>query len=1180
MQIKEMFEKNIERQIKGVIKVGQKDDSNIYQELNEYVVTREIRQHMAKFYNNYQKGIDGNTDKMGVWISGFFGSGKSHFLKILSYLLENKDIQDKKAVNYLDEQIQDNLLFSEMKRISNTPTEVILFNIDSKSEINGKSKEDAILKVFKKVFNEHRGFYGGNFGIADMEIYLTNEGVYDTFKEEFKKIKGDDWENRRRTFRFDADAVIGALTKATGMTEETAREWFKNGSNKYELSIEGFSKEVKEYIDSKGENFHLIFLVDEVGQYIGDNTKLMVNLQTMTEDLGTACNGKAWVMVTAQESIDEMSKNIKGDDFSKIQGRFDTRLSLSSISVDEVIQKRILDKKDFARKKLEQIYFEKSAILNNLITFKEATADFKNYSDEKEFAQVYPFIPYQFKLLQNVFEQVRKHGSSGKHLSEGERSMLSAFKESVLSIKDKEEGALVPFHAFYETIKEFLNPAILRVIDNAYNNPKLKNDKLNINVLKVLFMIKYIKEMDANIDNIATLMVTHIDEDKLQLKQEIAKTLDLLIGETLIQKNGESYIFLTDDEQDINREIKQIHPEEGILKKELRESVFGEFYDDKKYRYSKQYDFNFNRNMDEKSFGNQTANIGINVLSHLSDYHDSGDSKLMFLSASKDEVVVRLSENYNYLDELEEAIKIEEYSKRKNVSRMSESIQNIINAKRAESRIRKKRAKEALREALKDATFYINGEKVNILGSSVKEKINNALKVQIQTVYTKLAYIDEFINGPEDLGYLLKDEQQTDFIDGEKERNSFAVKEVLEYINMQDNINKQIRVKLIIDRFTDKPYGWNSVDVSGVIAILLKNQKIKLRYKNENVDINTKGIITLLTKPSETDSVIVIKRVKVDAKLINIVKNICRELWNKSDIASDEDELAKNLKNLIFEQIAEIKSYIIKYENHKYPGKSLLDKGLEYFEQLNDIFDNVGLFNKLKEMEEDLLIWEEDVAYVKSFFENQKHIYDDGIKAYKMYKENKFYLDNGSIKYAYECLSKIMENAVPYGKIKNIPEYVNEIEIGIANIAIGKREELFKQIKEDIDYLVLLAKGYERANSIVNSVKIELEELKEKAELYKDIIKIEGLKSQRSHIRKKYETLIQKEIQEIIKEERKNGEISKPVKPITQEVKHIRMKELVFVKTIKTEEEVDILINEIGKKLKQAIRENKNIEFI
>lgn len=1181
MIIKNMFIKDIERPINGVIKVGQADDENVYQELDEYVVTREIRQYLSKFYDNYQKGIDGTTAKMGVWISGFFGSGKSHFLKILSYLLENKKVNEKEAIDYFQDKIgEDSVLFGDMKRVSRVNTEVILFNIDAKSSIGGKSKEDSILKVFLKVFNEHQGFYGDIPGVAQMEKYLTREGKYEAFQEEFEKLSGQDWISRRRTFYFDADYVVGALSKATSMSEESARDWYSNGVKNYQIDIAGFAKEVKEYIDSKGKNFHLVFLVDEVGQYIGDDNKLMLNLQTITEELGTHCGGKVWVMVTSQEAIDELSKNIKGDDFSKIQGRFDTKLLLTSISVDEVIKKRILEKKDFAGDKLKQIYFEKSAILKNIIDFKDNRADLRGYEDESEFAMVYPFIPYQFKLLQSVFEQVRKHGSSGKHLSEGERSMLSAFKESALIYKDCEEGVLIPFYAFYETIKEFLNPSISRVIDGAYLNPKLMDDPFNMDLLKVLFMIKYIGELPASVDNLATLMITHIDEDKRMLKDKIIHSLSLLTGETLIQKNGDVYIFLTDDEQDINREIKNIKVDEDTLKKELRIYMFEDFYAEKRYRFSKDYDFNYNRKMDEKDYGNQTAPIGINIISPLSDNYNMSETELRSLSFNSGEMIIKLPDNTEYIDELEEVIRIDEYTKRRDMRNLPENIQNILNSKKGEEKTRRKRAKEAMEEALKNASFYINSEKADIKGASVKEKINNALKILVESVYTKLSYVRSFINKPEDIAAILSsDSVQIGFGVKPENPNELALKEVLEFIYLQNDMNKQVRVKIIQDRFKDKPYGWNEIDISGIIAELLRDQKIYLRYNGEYLEPSNPTTIAVLTRISEMDRVIVTKRVRVDQNLIKTAKKITKELWNKIDISDDEDGLAKDIKELISRQLMEIKAYLNRYEGRKYPGKSLLEKGLEYFEDFETALDNASLFAKLEKLEEDLLLWEEDMSYVRSFFQNQKEIFDKGLYMAGLYKENKDYLSNEALVNAYNNLLAVLEDYVPYRKIKDIPEYVNLIETGISNILREKKEETLAKIEEDFHYLNLLSNQDGVLDATKGTIIKNYNSLKESVANYNDILKIEGVKQRSQSFREKYEELINKEIEEY-KLRNKPIEPEKPEKEIKKEVKRIKIKDLLFVKSIKTEEDVDALLNEISKKLKGIVKENKDIEFI
>jgi len=222
-------------------------------------------------------------------------------------------------------------------------------------------------------------------------------------------------------------------------------------------------------------------------------------------------------------------------------------------------------------------------------------------------------------------------------------------------------------------------------------------------------MIKYIKELPANLDNIATLMVTNIDEDKLELKEKIKVALRKLTSQTLVQKNGEYYIFLTDDEQDINREIKTINVDEDVIKRELANYIFQDLYEEKKYRYSSQYSFAYNQKMDEKNYGNQTSSVGINILSPLSDHYGKSEQQLMLMSSGQDELVIKLGGNESYTEEIEEVLKIEEYRKKKNITQLSESIQNILNNKQAEVRERRRRVRDMLEEAIKSGKYYING---------------------------------------------------------------------------------------------------------------------------------------------------------------------------------------------------------------------------------------------------------------------------------------------------------------------------------------------------------------------------------------------------------------------------------------------------------------------------------------
>ncbi len=221
-----MFYKEIDRDIKGVIKIGQDDDTNVHQELEEYVVTRELARHFSTFFEVYREAINKYTDKMGVWISGFFGSGKSHFLKILSYLLENKEVKGKRAISYFDDKIEDASVLADIKASGDVSADVILFNIDSKADSDSRINKESIVNVFNKVFNEMQGFCGSLPWLADLEAQMVKEGSYKAFKSRFGELSGESWIEAREDFYFEEDNIVQALADTTKISLEAARNWY------------------------------------------------------------------------------------------------------------------------------------------------------------------------------------------------------------------------------------------------------------------------------------------------------------------------------------------------------------------------------------------------------------------------------------------------------------------------------------------------------------------------------------------------------------------------------------------------------------------------------------------------------------------------------------------------------------------------------------------------------------------------------------------------------------------------------------------------------------------------------------------------------------------------------------------------------------------------------------------
>lgn len=1064
IKLKEMFYKPIDRDIKGVIKVGQADDENIKQELEEYVVTGELNKHIERFFEAYKEGIISHTDKNGVWISGFFGSGKSHFLKILSYLLENRVIEGKKAIEYFNDKGLDNFTLANMKAAEDVSTDVILFNIDSKSDSDSKSNKDAIVNVFNKVFNEMQGFCGSMPWIADLERQMVKDGVYEEFKRVFEEISGTPWIEAREDFYYEEDSIIEALSKTTKMSEDAAKNWYDKCQDNYSLSIDKFASRVEEYCEAKGKNHHVVFLVDEIGQYIGDNTQLMLNLQTVVEDLGTKCNGKCFVIVTSQEGLDEFTK-VKGNDFSKIQGRFNTRLSLSSANVDEVIKKRILRKTEGATSHLKALYEQKESIIKNLLTFTSDTAEMKLYKNSEDFAEVYPFIPYQFNLLQSAFNGVREHGASGKSLSRGERSLLGAYQQVAKEYMNCDSNILIPFSAFYSTIETFLDSSIRSVIINAEKNENL--DEFDIEVLKILFLIKYVKEIKANIENLSTLLVHEIDASKKEIKDNVNEALKKLIKETLVQKNGDEYIFLTNDEQDVNKEIKNISIDSGEITQKVGEIIFDDIYGESKFNYSRKYIFPFNKIVDDRTRGPQNNEIGIKVITaNFNLIGGTSQSELKQLSIRENNVIVSIAKDDKFIEEIDNVLKIDAYLRLKGGTKSTVSIEDIKTKKSREREERLKRAKLLIEESLRTSEIYVNGTLLELKEKSGVDKINEGLKSLIDSKYNKINYIKEFKDNNKDL-FDIMDAKLNQMSLMDNDPNRLAVEEIKTHIETSSARNLQVTVKSVLNKFSNAPYGWKDIDIQGIIVTLFKKQDIKVILNDEVLAPNNREIVNYVTKRDYLERVILKIREKVPTKYIEVLKDLNKDLFGFSSIPSDEDGMMSNFKNSSETELHRIDLMLNNFSiGCRYPGEEVLKNGQKLFKEIIEIKDTLEFFKKVYDLEDDFLDYVDKIDNIKGFFfkkENkaidtsskgeQRVIFDNAINTLNNFDENSEFIVNDEIDSIVNEIKDIIKMKEPYNDIPKIPLLIEKYNNKVLELLEEESKPviaLIKQCKKEV----------------------------------------------------------------------------------------------------------------------------------
>ena len=1046
MIIKDLFKKEIDRSIQGVVTIGNEDEEQKWQELEEYVCTDEITKSFRTFFRRYRESISVPTEKMGVWITGFFGSGKSHFLKILGYLLENDVVAGVHAVDYFDEKIKDQLVLADIKQCAKANNKVVLFNIDSKAKSDSKNKSQAIMDIMLRAFNESIGYCGSSPWVADLERTLDSEKLLEAFITKFEELSGRTWIQTRTKALLNRDYIVKALVEVCGMTSESAKQFIDDQTKNFTNTTEDFAKIVNEYC--RQNKVRVVFLMDEVGQFIGTNGELMLNLQTCVEDLGKYCRGQAWVVVTSQQELKAMieSTKAKQNDFSKIQGRFDTRLLLSGANADEVIKKRILEKKESARTPLMSLYEANASKLSNLILF-EQKPTWSGYKDANEFQEVYPFVSYQFELLQKVFESIRESGmSEGRHLSQNERSLLSAFQESAKKIAASEVGILVPFDSFYQTIEQFIDYDIKTVFSNAERRGSL--DSFAIRVLRVLFMIKHVKEMPATINRLATMMVESINEDKAALKDKIYEALKILEEETLIQKNGEEYDFLTNAEQDVNKQINSIGHNEGEVQRNILEIVYDKVLDSNKLRYENRYDFALNRFVDQESKGSFSQdNITIKIFTDFSDLHDP--ASFAAESARTNAVVVDMTAG-SYIDELIKANKIATF-KRNNSATMSVALTEIMSKKSAEYSERLKRAEDIIRQVLRAAPIYLNGTKLDIKEKDAKDRLTDALRAMVKQDYYKLDLVSYFYSDQKAISEVLDDGGQNFFAtEITDEANYPAYKEIIEKIKNDKSLGRRITVKGLVEHFSKKPYGWRELDVLGMVANLWKKNVLQIVIHEVVVDDKNRSFKMDFARKNGLDTMILRIQEKIDDAILYKVKRIMQDAYDEN-IPLDETKLKEGVISF-FENKRKFLSDLKAKYGSDYAGVGVATEIYRDFDAILRSSDTLTIFNEVISREDSLKDKAEQLEQLESFYRagsNQQKNYKDAIEIAEWYRNNYMFNDLSALSDVITRINDILSMKMPFGKMTELASLVFEAREVKTKILEDKCNVAKKRLEED-----------------------------------------------------------------------------------------------------------------------------------
>lgn len=1011
--INEIFAKPIGRAIEGVIKAD--DTSHLATEVEEYVLTNEAAkglEHVLEAYTNY-------TNANAVWISGFFGSGKSHLLKMLAHLLGEIDGHE-----YLRSQVSlqfqakadDAFLPALLDKADRIAAKSLLFNIDQKATLISKDQNDALLKVFVKIFDESRGYYGNQGHIARFESDLDERGQYDAFKTAFERIAKIPWTQGREQAALEAGRIDQAFAEVNGTASPgIIRQYSAN----YSVSIEDFADAVAAWLVQQPDGYRLNFFVDEVGQFIGSNAQLMLNLQTIAESLATKCNGRAWIFVTSQEDIEKVGGDrtkSQANDFSKIQARFKNRLKLTSQDVEEVIRKRLLDKTDAATIDLAAIYATEHANFKTLFDFAEGR-HYPNYRDKQHFVGTYPFVSYQFPLFQSAIEGISDHNIfEGRNSSVGERSMLGVVQEVARSLADKPLGQLASFDQMFEGIRASLKSANQRAINDAERSPSLP--PLAVRLLKALFLVKYVDTFKATPRNLAVLVYDRFGTDLTQLGKDVNESLAALEAQTYIQRNGDVYDYLTNEEQKIEQEIKNVDIDGSEVTKKLSDLLTGSIVKATKVVCAKNgQNFPIGFKLDGQAMSKQ----------HELSLHFTSPDQAFSLeqirahSAGLDELrVVLPSETDRILNDLRLLLKTEKYVKRAQGASRTAIEQTILQTKGTQNAEREKEIVERLRTAVGKSALIHNAGALDVSSTDAVTRISDGFQKVIAATYTNLSLLggklfteqqlSTFVNPPE--GGLFKDTASMLAVPGD---------DVLAHLEMSGKRHIQVTMKHLVEKYSTKPYGWDQWSIAAVVGYLSGESKVELQL-NQKILARTEITSALRNTQNYPNLVVAPERV-FDPSVVSAFRKFVIEFTDDGAISKEARELARAGKEHLDTKLAELKAL---RTGAGYPFIEQLDDSIQMLEDLCAhkpewfVTDFSGA--------DDLLDAKHNVIDpIKAFLNGaQRGIYDSATKFIQSNRSNLAYLPGG----AADAVETALEDAQIFrgGKTAQLGAAVTSLE--------------------------------------------------------------------------------------------------------------------------------------------------------
>lgn len=1090
MKFSELYERPLDRRVNPAVSASDLSDDTVLTEIVEYVFTPEI---VANLYNILLNIKSNQGSHVGIWINGYFGSGKSHFLKYASYCLsfsrERREMAFMRLIEAAEEIMRksDGLSALEQAGVSlrelsalkkwyvdSADVEMVMFNIGDVHDVNA-DQAAAFTTIFWNQFNAHRGYNSFNLAFAQyLEKALDDDGKFGEFKQ-YVATRGYNWESH--ITRFAASRLSLALEMAQAVDPaldvEAIRQRILNKD--INVSVDALAAELKEYIEGKhNRNYRLLFFVDEVSQFIGEHRDLLLQLQSLVKRLEEVCQSQVWIACTAQQTLEHVVASVGGnltnpeDEVGKILGRFEVRASLQGKSPEYITQRRILEKKPAPAMLLEELYEANKVKLDAQFVLPGA---YRAFTDKANFAAFYPFVPYQMQLIMKVLDSFVNLGYVDRQVKGTERSLISITHSIVKETAEMEVGKFVAFDQFLGAMfQQSIQHLGRRAMEGATQAIEQVADERQrafyTRVFYVLFMICNLSDVDkqafsATIDNLVTLLLTEIDANKAVLKSDVAAALDFLMDKSVIRKvrtatGSVVYEFYTEEESRVAQLIKNQTVTSSTYTEELHRLIFDHFNNPSNKEVYATRSFSVGGNIDSKHVLANNADVEVDFLTTA-----ATDSPDQFAFTNRpDHLVFFLYPQYNADTELRRAFhyycQVQCFSQEPAISEERQRTKRLF----------QERARETYRtdilprfQQILDTCPVIAGQRVLTaveLGNARRqERYRTALTRHLAELYSSATLVNDAPKTQSELSAAILRPVNPELPNMPLSPAEKCVKDFL------DRQPHDVTVADVARQFARRPYGWSDFATIYTLNELVRRHLYAFNFNN-NPDVSREETARNIVR--EAARFTVEKARAIPQSLLNDFVEAWKKIFNRMTMtgSNDSTELYRQCKeeelSRLLRQYRELQQ---KLRDSGCPFVTVIDQAVAKLEQWGGIRDHKRFFETVTGDREGAVALFDHCKEIKLFADDQLANYDNIKQFLDEHRDNFSFLRDDQ-QSAVEALRKMPHDMEPWERM----QHYNKLMRDLKGMLQQRRSELTERIRAKYNAVFDNLDGYARQHGV------------------------------------------------------------------------------------------------------------------